>query len=63
VLKYGIVRNGQNYQIFSQALFRYLHDWAREFLWSRAETIFSGSSEVQKNILAKRALGLPDASK
>ncbi len=34
-------------------------DWAREFLWSRAETIFSGSSEVQKNIVAKRALGLP----
>jgi alkylation response protein AidB-like acyl-CoA dehydrogenase len=38
-------------------------DWARDFLWSRAETIFSGSSEVQKNILAKRALGLPDASR
>jgi alkylation response protein AidB-like acyl-CoA dehydrogenase len=38
-------------------------DWARDFLWSRAETIFSGSSEVQRNILAKRALGLPDASR
>jgi len=38
-------------------------DWAREFLWSRAETIFSGSSEVQRNILAKRALGLPDAGR
>jgi alkylation response protein AidB-like acyl-CoA dehydrogenase len=34
-------------------------DWARQFLWSRAETIFSGSSEVQRNIIAKRALGLP----
>jgi alkylation response protein AidB-like acyl-CoA dehydrogenase len=38
-------------------------DWARDFLWSRAETIFSGSSEVQRNILAKRALGLPDGSR
>jgi alkylation response protein AidB-like acyl-CoA dehydrogenase len=33
-------------------------DWAREFLWSRAGTIYSGSSEVQRNILTKRALGL-----
>src|SRR6266480_41227 len=29
-------------------------DWAREFLWSRAGTIYSGSSEVQRNIIAKR---------
>ena len=35
-------------------------DWGREFLWSRAETIFSGSSEVQRNIVAKRALALPE---
>jgi alkylation response protein AidB-like acyl-CoA dehydrogenase len=34
-------------------------DWAREFLWSRAGTIYSGSSEVQKNIIAKRVLNLP----
>lgn len=36
-------------------------DWAREFLWSRAGTIYSGSSEVQRNIIAKRVLGLPQA--
>jgi alkylation response protein AidB-like acyl-CoA dehydrogenase len=34
-------------------------DWAREYLWSRAGTIYSGSSEVQRNIIAKRVLELP----
>jgi alkylation response protein AidB-like acyl-CoA dehydrogenase len=36
-------------------------DWAREFLWSRAGTIYSGSSEIQRNIIAKRVLNLPQA--
>ena len=33
--------------------------WATAFLWSRAGTIYSGSSEVQKNIIGERVLGLP----
>jgi alkylation response protein AidB-like acyl-CoA dehydrogenase len=31
----------------------------RTFLHSRAETIYGGSSEIQKNIVAERILGLP----
>ncbi len=34
-------------------------DWAREFLWARAGTIYSGSSEIQRNIISKRVLNLP----
>ncbi|MBI4518413.1 MAG: acyl-CoA dehydrogenase family protein [Deltaproteobacteria bacterium] len=36
-------------------------DWSREYLWARAGTIYSGSSEIQRNILAKRVLNLPQA--
>jgi alkylation response protein AidB-like acyl-CoA dehydrogenase len=36
-----------------------LDPWQRLFLFSRADTIYGGSDEIQRNVIASRALGLP----
>jgi alkylation response protein AidB-like acyl-CoA dehydrogenase len=36
-----------------------LDDWQRLYLFSRADTVYGGSAEIQRGIIADRALGLP----
>jgi len=40
-----------------------LSEFQRTFLFSRSETIYGGSNEIQKNIIGERVLGLPPEPK
>ncbi len=50
----GMVADGFPYE---------LGEFQRTFLFSRSETIYGGSNEIQKNIIGERVLGLPPEPK
>jgi len=50
----GVVAEGDPYE---------LDEFQRTFLFSRSETIYGGSNEIQRNIIGERVLGLPPEPK
>ncbi|MFI0989516.1 acyl-CoA dehydrogenase family protein [Streptomyces exfoliatus] len=46
----GMLADGEPYD---------LTDWQRLYLFSRSDTLYAGSNEIQRNVIAERVLGLP----
>lgn len=54
------IRGTQGYGWTGDSFDEDSREWTRTFLSTRAASIYSGSNEIQRNIIAKRVLGLPD---
>ena len=50
---------GADHQLTAPDTDPVLQELQRSFLWSRSETIWGGSSEIQRGIVAEQLLGLP----
>jgi alkylation response protein AidB-like acyl-CoA dehydrogenase len=55
----GMSLQGPYSQLMRESKYAVAGDWQYNFLRSRAGTIYSGTSEIQKNIIGERVLGLP----
>lgn len=55
----GMSMQGPYSQLRHDSKYAVPGDWQYNFLRSRAGTIYSGTSEIQKNIIGERVLGLP----
>jgi alkylation response protein AidB-like acyl-CoA dehydrogenase len=55
----GMELQGPYSQLMEESKYAVAGNWQYNFLRSRAGTIYSGTSEIQKNIIGERVLGLP----
>jgi alkylation response protein AidB-like acyl-CoA dehydrogenase len=55
----GMDLQGPYSQLMEESKYAVPGNWQYNFLRSRAGTIYSGTSEIQKNIIGERVLGLP----
>jgi alkylation response protein AidB-like acyl-CoA dehydrogenase len=57
--EFGMELQGPYSQLMHDSKYAVPGDWQYNFLRSRAGTIYSGTSEIQRNIIGERVLGLP----